>query len=328
MNIIGIGNALVDVILPIEDDQILDDLNLPKGSMQLVDRPWLEKIQLGTQHIKPEMASGGSAANTTHGLAALGVQTGFIGSIGDDEFGAFFTDDLTEKGIKPILRYGSEPTGQAMALVSPDSERTFGTFLGSAMELSPEHLDEEMFEGYQMLYIEGYLVQNHALIEKAVRLAKKAGLQVAMDLASFNVVDENREFLHGLLADYVDLVFANEEESASMTGLEPENAVLVLRSLCGKAVVKVGSDGAWVTDEASVVKVDAIPANPIDTSGAGDLFAAGYIYGLSKGLSARQCGMIGTALAGRVIEYLGPKLPADAWAKVKKDIEKIEMNDE
>ncbi|MCD6346377.1 MAG: hypothetical protein J7L96_03050 [Bacteroidales bacterium] len=104
MNIIGIGNALVDVILPIDNDQILDDLKLPKGSMQLVDRPWLEKIQLGTQHIKAEMASGGSAANTTHGLAALGVQTGFIGSIGDDEYGTFFTDDLTKKGIKPILR--------------------------------------------------------------------------------------------------------------------------------------------------------------------------------------------------------------------------------
>jgi len=215
-----------------------------------------------------------------------------------------------------------------MALVSPDSERTFGTFLGSAMELAPDHLEAGRFEGYDMLYIEGYLVQNHALIEEAVSLAKKAGLKVALDLASYNVVDDNREFLKHLLLDYVDLVFANEEESASMTGLEPEQAVLDLQKMCGEAVVKIGSKGALVARGEKLVHVEAVKANPVDTSGAGDLFAAGYIYGLSKGLSSRQCGGIGTVLAGKVIEFMGPKLPGESWKEIKNTLKSIEGNDE
>jgi len=324
MKVIGMGNALVDVIIPLESDQILADLDLPRGSMQLIDKERLDRIQEKTAHIKAELASGGSAANTVHGMAALGLETGFVGSIGKDDFGDFFSKDLQEKGIQPIFRYSEEPTGRANAFVSPDSERTFGTFLGAAMELAPEHLKAEFFTGYDFLYIEGYLVQNHALIETAVRMAKDAGLKIALDLASYNVVEDNKEFLIGLLKNYVDLVFANEEESKAISGKEPEEALRILSEWCEEAVVKIGKDGSLLLSDGEIMKVEPVQAKPIDTSGAGDLYAAGYLYGKSKGMSAYRCGQIGSVLSGKVIEFLGPKLPLSAWADVLAKIKQIE----
>lgn len=324
MKVIGLGNALVDVIIPVKDDQMLENLRLPRGSMQLIDDAWLEEIRLAIKDIDLELASGGSASNTIHGLASLGVDTGFIGSVGQDEFGRFFETDQTEKGIQPRLRYSETPTGRAHAFVSPDSERTFGTYLGAALELGPEHLSEELFSGYDWLYIEGYLVQNHALIEAAVRMAKEQGLQVALDLASYNVVEDNLDFLEHLLKKYVDLVFANEEESKAMTGQEPGEALLTLSSWCSDAVVKIGSKGSLIRWEGETYPIDPVAAKPKDTSGAGDLYAAGFIYGLSRKLNPVQCGQIGSLLSGRVIEYYGPKLPLEAWGDVLAHVKRIE----
>lgn len=325
MKVIGMGNALVDVIIPLESDNLLEELSLPKGSMQLIDKERLKTVQKATSSIKADLASGGSAANTIHGLAALGIETGFVGCIGKDEFGDFFTKDLQDKGIKPIIRYSEEPTGRANAFVSRDSERTFGTFLGAAMELSAEHMKTEFFEGYDYLYIEGYLVQNHALIETAVKMARQAGLKIALDMASYNIVEENKEFVLKLLAKYVDLVFANEEEAKAISGKNPEEALWMLSELCEEAVVKIGKEGSLILSEGEILKVDSVMANQLDTSGAGDLYAAGYLYGKSQGLSKYRSGQIGSILAGRVIEFMGPKLPLEAWADIKARIKQVEM---
>ena len=326
MKVLGMGNALVDVIVPLASDTLLAELGLPKGSMQLLDVDRLEQIQQATAMIKVELASGGSAANTVHGLAALGLETGFVGSLGRDEFGEFFTNDLREKGIKPIINYSEAPTGRATAFVSPDSERTFGTFLGAAMELSADHLTADLFTGYDFLYIEGYLVQNHQLIEKAVQEAKKAGLKVALDLASYNVVEENREFLERLLKEYVDLVFANEDESRAISGMEPEGALRLLSEWCEDAVVKIGKEGSLILSEGELIAIDSIAAKAVDTSGAGDLYAAGYLFGKSKGLPKYQCGQIGSLISGKVIEFMGPKLPLSAWPDVLAKIKQIELH--
>jgi len=215
-----------------------------------------------------------------------------------------------------------------MALVSPDSERTFGTFLGAALELAPEFINAELFDGYDLLHIEGYLVQNHALIEKAVRLARKAGLEVSLDLASYNVVNENRSFLERILTDYVTIVFANEEEAKALTGKDPELALKDLHRMCGNAIVKIGKDGSWIQTNAEPVHVEAIKASPVDTSGAGDLYAAGFLYGLSAGLNDCQCGQIGSILAGKVIEFLGPKIPLSVWGEIFALIKRIEGMDQ
>jgi len=326
MSVLGMGNALVDVIIPISNDQLLADLNLPKGSMQLLDDAWLKKIQEETGKLKSELSSGGSAANTIHGLAALSVSCDFVGAIGEDDFGHFFSKDLSDHHITPRLKTMDYPTGRAMAMVSQDSERTFGTYLGAAMLLAAEHLDPAYFSGHEYLYIEGYLVQNHTLIETAVKMAKEAGLKVALDLASYNVVDENKAFLAGLLENYVDLVFANEEEALSMTGLVPEEAVRYLHGLCETAVVKEGAKGAWAMKQDTLTKIDAVKASPIDTSGAGDSFAAGFIYGEIKDLSVQQSGSIGALIAARVIEFMGPKLPETEWEKLRGEIRKIGNN--
>ena len=326
MKVLGMGNALVDIIIRLPNDQLLQELELPKASMQLIDSQRLEKIQNRLSDLKAELSSGGSAANTVHGLAALGVETGFLGSIGKDEYGEFFQKDMEEKGIKPVFNYSDSPSGRAMALVSPDSERTFGTFLGAALEMSPDHITAELFEGFDLLHIEGYLVQNHALIEKAVRMAREAGLEVSIDLASYNVVEENRSFLEQILTNYVTIVFANEEEAKAMTGMEPEPALRELNRMCGKAIVKIGKNGSWIMTSSDPIHVEAVSTNPVDTSGAGDIYAAGFIFGLSRGLSDYQCGQAGSILAGKVIEFYGPKIPLPVWGDILAHIKRIEKS--
>jgi sugar/nucleoside kinase (ribokinase family) len=316
--VLGIGNALVDIMTILESDDTLDQFKLPKGSMQLVDAATSENVNNGTDHLEKTIASGGSAANTIHGLARMGIKTGFIGKVGKDELGQFFADDLVRSGITPLLLESNTPSGKAMALISPDSERTFATFLGAAVELTPEDLTDALYNGYDILHIEGYLVQNHDLIEQAVKLARKNGLRVSLDMASYNVVEDNLEFLKKIVAGYVDIVFANEEEAKAFTGKEPHEAVHVFGDQCEIAVVKIGKGGSLVKHGNALTTVDAIDANVADTTGAGDLYAAGFLYGLIHGQPMDRCGKTGSILAGKTIEVIGPKMTDQQWETVKK----------
>ena len=176
--IIGIGNALVDILAVIEDDALLESMNLPKGSMQLIGKDTLLKIQDLFSRMKTHCATGGSAGNTISALAHLGAAPGFIGKIGTDEYGMFFRKHLQQMKVETRLLECALPSGIASTFISPDGERTFGTYLGAASTLQAEELMPEMFAGYSYLYVEGYLLQNHELIERAMRLAKEAGLQV------------------------------------------------------------------------------------------------------------------------------------------------------
>lgn len=322
-NVLGMGNALVDILIKLENDNTLREFNLPKGSMQLVDFDFSNAVNIGTEHLPKQVASGGSAANTIHGLAGLGIDTGFVGKIGDDDTGKFFREDIEKSNINPHVYKSNTPTGRAMALISQDSERTFATYLGAAVELSPEDILPELFDGYDYFHIEGYLVQNHALIEKAVALAKKKGLKVTLDMASYNVVEENLEFLKKILKQYVDIVFANEEEAKSFTGKEPEEALIHFSELCDIAVVKTGRTGSMVKQGNTKHTIQPIVANSIDTTGAGDMYAAGFIYGLINGYSHEKCGAIGSILAGKTIEVIGPKMDEKKWQEVKDLIKKI-----
>jgi len=319
--VLGIGNALVDIMTKLETDATLHLFNLPKGSMQLVDLNLSELINERTENLEKQVASGGSAANTIHGLAKMGIETGFIGKVGNDFYGKFFADDMNENHISPHLLTSTTLTGKAMALISPDSERTFATFLGAAIELSADDLHEEQFNDYQYMHVEGYLVQNHDLIEKALKMAKKAGLNICLDMASFNVVEANLDFLRDMVNQYVNIVFANEEEAKSFTGKEPEEALTEFAGMVDIAVVKVGKKGSWIQQGDKVYKVDAIEANSIDTTGAGDLYASGFIYGLIQGYSLDVCGKIGSILAGKTIEVIGPKMHHQKWGEVHRMIE-------
>lgn len=311
--VLGMGNALVDALVRIDNDNILQTLNLPKGSMQLVDWETSEKVMKAVEAFPRSQASGGSAANTIHGLAKLGIETGFLGKIGKDEIGQFFKNDLLEAKVNPLLAESDSRSGLALALVSPDSERTFATFLGAAVELSAADLKLEDFQGYDYFHIEGYLVQNYELIETAVKLAKQANCKVSIDLASYNVVEANLDFLQRITKEYVDIVFANEEEAKSFTGKEPEEALHAIAEMVDYAIVKIGSKGSMVKHQGKVYTAGVIKATSIDTTGAGDLYASGFLFGLIKGYSLDRCAAIGSITAGNIIEVIGAKMDKDRW---------------
>lgn len=323
--VIGIGNALTDMLVNLKSDAVLDTFGIARGSMSLVDSALQSKISKSVAGLPYSLSLGGSADNTIRAMARLGTQVGFIGKVGRDTTGDFFEQALQNLGIAPTIFRGEHRSGKCVSLVSPDGERTMLTHLGAAMELRAEEVSAEIFDGYDCLYIEGYLVQDHSLIESAMRMAKSRGLKVAIDLASFNVVEENRDFLRRITREYVDIVFANEDEAKVFSGeSEPINALQHISEMCDLAVVKIGTKGALIKHGSEVIHVGIMAAaKRVDTTGAGDFYAAGFMHGLCEGLSLRQCGTIGAITAGKVIEVVGTTLGEDAWSDVERLIKRV-----
>jgi sugar/nucleoside kinase (ribokinase family) len=323
--IIGLGNALVDVLALIDDDNVLQEMELPKGSMQLIDRTKYEKIKQVFSTMETQFASGGSAGNTILALGCLNAKPAFIGKVGKDDSGRFLNDYFTENGIQADLIASHLPTGTASTFISTNGERTFGTYLGAAATLSPEDISEDLFEGYQYLYIEGYLVQNHDLILKAIQAAKAKSLQVCIDLASYNIVKEDHIFFKQLIRDYVDIVFANEQEAAAYTNKEHLDALYAISKECSIAVVKLGSKGSIVKKGTDVVCVKAQKVEQVvDTTGAGDYYSAGFLYGLTHGFSFDKCAKLGNLLSSEVIQVVGTTISPDRWKYINEKILEIQ----
>ena len=318
--ILGIGNALTDILLQIDNDSILNQLNLPKGSMQLVDEKKQREISNFLKHKNPKMVTGGSASNTINGISRLGGKTGFIGKIGKDEVGEFYISDSQLNGVELHFIESETPSGRCLVLISADGERTMCTFLGAAAELESYELNPEVFEGYDIFHIEGYLVQNHDLIRHSIRLAKESGLLVSIDLASYNVVDDNLEFLKEIVSEYVDIIFANEEEARSFTGKELPEALNELAKYASIAIIKVGKDGSYIKHKDHVHHIDARKSHCIDTTGAGDLYAAGFLYGLACNYPLDVCGKISSLLAGNIVEVVGAKMDDNVWKIIADEI--------
>lgn len=327
--VLGMGNALVDVISVLKSDTLLEQFGLARGSMTLVDAAQSETIYKATYSENSELATGGSVANSIRSLANLGGKVGYLGKIGNDHLGDLFYNDFQKRGVKTHLFRSQTATGRVMGLVSPDSERTMATYLGAAAEMLPHEVNNDLFSGYQYVYIEGYLVFNHDLIKACAVAAKNAGAKIAVDLSSFNVVEANLDFLKELIRDYVDIVFANEEEAKSFTGLDPEAALHKIAQGDKIAVVKVGKHGSMIKQGDAVARVGVVPAKAIDTTGAGDAYAAGFFYGLTKGYPLELCGKIAALVSGKVVEVMGPNLPDEQWPEIRAEIKKIvdEFND-
>ncbi|MBN2634602.1 MAG: adenosine kinase [Bacteroidales bacterium] len=318
--ILGIGNALVDIMTSIENDEILGRLELPKGSMTLVDKFRSMEVKEATKNFRQNIASGGSAANTIHGISKLGTMSGYIGSIGNDETGDFFEKDMQNAGVKTFLIRRETVTGTAVALVSPDSERTFATHLGAAVELSAEDLTEDQFRDYDLLYLEGYLIYNKALVEKACELAQRNGMEIALDLASYNVVESQRGDFRDIITRYVDILFANEEEAKAYTGLDPEQAMGKISEEVKISVIKTGSKGSLVKMDEEIIKIESVPVVCMDTTGAGDLYAAGFLYGYLNDQPLGKCGTLGSLLASQVIELMGARIPEHRWQGINEKV--------
>lgn len=318
--IVAIGNALVDVLSLIKSDSVLATLDLIKGGMQLIDAKKMKEIEDCTQALEKKMVRGGSAANTISGLGCLGVESKFIGKIGDDAIGEFFKKEIECNGVENQLLLSELYSGRCLVLISPDGERTMNTHLGAASELFPDEISSEMFDGYDILHIEGYLVQDHQLIWQVAETAKKCGLKLSIDLASFNVVESNLAFLKELLQQYIDIVFANEEEAVALTGESAEKAVDVIADMCEIAVVKIGKKGSFVKSGNEFVSIKTLEVEAIDTTGAGDLYASGFLFGLAKGFDLKRCGEIGSLVASRVVQVVGTKMDIETWNEIKSDI--------
>lgn len=314
--ILGIGSALVDLLAQIPNEQILNELNLPKGGMTYVDAETSVKIGERLAEYGSQKASGGSAANTMSGLAQLGIEAGFLSKVGKDDIGQFFEKQMTESHVKPLMLKSETPSGRVQAIVTPDGERTFATCLGAAAELCADDIKPELFKGWDILYVEGYLVANPNMLDKAVKTAKEAGLKIAIDMASYNVVEESRDYFMQLIENHVDYVFANEQEAFALTGMEPLQALDFIASRCEIAVVKVGSKGAYIKRGNEMVTVAPMNAKVIDTNGAGDMWAAGFMAGLVQGKDLKTCGMMGGIVAANVIEVLGTKMDDLRWEKI------------
>lgn len=321
-SILGIGNALTDILAVLPDDSLLEQYHLPKGSMQHVDMETGDKIWSALKPLGVKYVAGGSAANTIACTSIFGMPSSFIGKIGDDELGLLFKSDQEQYGVRTMLLKSTHSSGRSMVFVSGgNAERTFAVYLGAALDLVPEDLKPEYFKGFDYFHIEGYLVQNQALIRRAVELAKAAGCLISLDMASYNVVESNDAFLHDIVENYVDIAFANETESRAFTKFDnPEAALDELSRHCSIAVVKVGKDGSWVKSGSEKHYIGAWPANTIDATGAGDTYAAGFLYAHACGMPLKVCGEVGSIIAAKVVEVIGTKIDVPRWRDAKLEI--------
>ena len=312
-DVIGIGAAIVD-ILSRTDDAFINAHGMVKGTMALctAERSKFLYDRMG----KAVEVSGGSAANTMAGVASLGGKPAFIGKVGKDHLGEVFSHDIKIGGVEFFGSFGAQPTATCHILVTPDGQRTMNTYLGACTELGPEDIDEKNIADAHVLYIEGYqwdTPQAKAAIRKATKAAKSAGRQVALSLSDPFVVDRHRGDLLGLIKDDVDGLFGNEEEIFRLyEASDLNNAIESLRGAKVLAVMTRGAKGAVAFDGQTTTAVDAAPVAKVeDTTGAGDLFAAGFLFGYTHGRPLLSCARIGSMAAAEVISHMGarPEIP-------------------
>lgn len=321
LDVVAVGNAIVDIIAAAEDS-LIEAEGLTKGGMQLVDAARADALygKMGTAH----EISGGSAANTIAGMAALGRKCGFIGQVADDQFGKVFSHDIRAIGVEftTEMRGEEPPTAQCLIFVTPDGQRTMNTFLGASQFLPAKALDKAMIERAAVLYLEGYLwdpEEPRAAMREAISIARNAGRKVAFTLSDNFVISRHGDDFRALLnAGEIDILFANEGEICTLMGTEDfEAAVAAAAGLAPTLVVTRSEKGAIAIQNGVRAEVAAEPVEKvIDTTGAGDLFAAGFLAGQSEGRSLADSLTMGSVCAAEVISHYGPRPEADLKALV------------
>ena len=310
-DVVGIGNALVDVIAHADDD-FLHREALVKGSMTLIDT---ERAVHLHRAIGPAVEmSGGSAANTVCGVASFGGRAAYVGKVSADELGEVFGHDLRAVGVAfhAGRRLDDIPTGRCLIVVTPDAQRTMSTFLGVSSYLDPDDIDPEVVAAGAVLYMEGYLYDRpeaKKAFRHAAEVAHRAGRDVSLTLSDSFCVDRHRDDFRELVDDEVDILFGNEHELCALYELDTlEAAVATVRRACRLAVITRGAGGSLVITPDTIVEVAAHPVERVlDTTGAGDLFAAGFLYGYTHGHDLRACGWFGSLAAAEVISHVGPR---------------------
>ena len=345
MKIIGIGNALLDVLIRLDNDHTLTELGIKKGAMDLIDESTMRSIQKAQAGLARSEAPGGSVCNTMRALARLGdsspstrgltmlpekgrlcTEAGYIGKIGNDTAGAVYEQEIRKAGVHPYLFRTEGISGCSTVLISPDGERTMATFLGPAGNLSDDEIPDEILQPYDCLYMEGYLIVNEKLFLPVLQRAKRMGLKVALDLSNFNIVNGFRDLLKEVIPKYVDILFSNESEACSYTGLPANEAIDRIAGTVEIAIVTVGKDGVWAKRGNRKIHVAAMSKHVVDTTGAGDHFAAGFLFGYSLNASLEQSANIGSLLSGKVIETVGAQIQEERWTQIKLKIDAMLRN--
>lgn len=310
-DVFGMCNPLYDIQAEVSDEMVAE-AGLQKGGMFLIDseqqQALVSKIYQNIVNSEP----GGSGANTMIGLAMLGARACYAGKIGDDMHGTLYAEKLTEQQVAVSVRTGAGTTGICVVLVTPDTERTLCTYLGICRELGPEDVHVEAIQASKYLYVTGYLWDTEsqkAAVLRAMQAAKEAGVQVALSLSDPFCVNRHKEDFLRIIRDYVDLLIGNEEEAQHLTNTtSPYDAIRATEELCDLAVVTMGGHGSLLRRGAELVEVAACKIKPVDTTGAGDMYAAGVLYGLTRGLSLETTGRLAAYTAAQVVAKLGPRL--------------------
>ncbi|NRA32643.1 MAG: adenosine kinase [Polyangiaceae bacterium] len=324
INVIGIGNAIVDVLAH-TDDEFLQHQELEKGGMMLIDASRADKLY-ELMGAGKEM-SGGSAGNTMAGIASLGGSGGYIGKVANDKLGTVFGDDLRSAGIEfsTSALVGGAPTARCLILITPDAQRTMNTFLGACVELSPEDIDPEFIKRGKVTYLEGYLYDPPKAQEafiKAATIAHEAGRKVSLSLSDAFCVDRHRADFLELIRKHVDILFANETEILSLFKTDNFNAAAEnVRAICEVSALTLGDKGAVVVHAGDSLEIAAVAVESVvDTTGAGDLYAGGFLHGYSTGRELAECGRIGAIAAAEIISHTGARPETSLAERVRNSV--------
>lgn len=290
--------------------------------MTYVSKEFIEKT-LSLSSKPPSLVPGGSACNTIVGVGKLGGIARFIGKCGNGEMGQFFENDLKRQNVEPSLLRSDSPTGRVLSIITPDAQRSMFTHLGAAAETMPQDITQNFFTNAAIVHIEGYLIHNPDLILKVLETARQSGARISLDLASFNVVQESHKLVRHIVESFVDILIANEDEARAYTGHKDEvHAIRALSENAEIAVLKVGERGSFIACGNQIVPIQPkTGAAVIDTTGAGDLWAAGFLYGLVNGYALERCGELGSACGYEVCQVVGANIPETGWERIKKLLE-------
>lgn len=309
-DILGIGSPLMDLLANV-DDKILKELKVEKGGMFLVTDSDMKKIYSNIEKSIEKTMPGDSTANTIVGISDLGGKSAYIGKVGDDLHGNIFEKSLSDKKVKPLLAKSENMTGKVVALITPDKERTMIVYLGASKELNVQDIEEEDIKNAKFLHLTGYQLEEPLLKESslfAMKIAKSHGIKISIDLADSNLIKRNIVFLKEIVEEYADIVFANEDEAKAFTEKEPREALDIISKMCEIAIVKIGKEGSYIKKGEEFHEIKSFEVETVDTTGAGDMYAAGILYGLSQDLSLTKCGKIGAYAASKIVSQIGARL--------------------
>ena len=315
--VVGVGAALVDLLVE-EEDHFVARMGSDKGGMTLVELATID-IALKSTKAPVKVVPGGSACNTMVGIGNLGGKARMIGRLGKDELGQAFLAGLEKAGVDGRIRHSTAAdafTGRVLSVVTPDAQRTMFTYLGASSQLHPDDVSPEHFQDAAMVLLEGYLLFNRPVVERIIDLAGKAGAKLVLDLGSFQVVEACRDFLEKIIHESVDIVLANEDEAKAFTGMGHAESLEILSGKVETAVVKVGKDGVLIGSGRDRHQVSGHVVKAIDTTGAGDLWASGFLYGLTQGLSLENSARLGCKVGAEVVQVLGAVIPDAGWDRI------------